>query len=208
MRADPKRLALEVHQIIRGHYKLVTSCIEAAYLFQRAALNLGEDVRRSVAQVMAYSPLLAEEIAKGKTMQECSDLAGKPGYWAVAVGYPESASDRFGASDRRRNRYVGHVVCTVEDRDHMLVIDPSADQMNRPLYGLKIDEPVVSRVPRLTRHILLRSDDGVMISYDLFPDMPLPLPRTQAWLDRQARVLADRVRSTERRSIHRLVRSA
>ena len=139
-----------------------------------------------VAQAHAQSALLAQAVQEGRDLQA---LFGQPGYWAVAVGLP-GESEVIGQSDSVRNRFIGHVVCVIDDGRQQWLVDPSADQMNRPERGLTIGEPIVARIPPAAASSMLVNPDGVRVRYELFPQVRAPMPRTALWLDRAAKELA------------------
>lgn len=129
-------LARRVRGVARSNYALATSCIETSYLLERAAAQFGLRMRRVVAQVHAYSPRMADAIRDGLSLDELRQLAEQPGYWSVSIGVPRPG-EWMGKSDVAANRFIGHVVClTAETPTMRLLVDPSADQMNRPQYGL------------------------------------------------------------------------
>lgn len=185
-RADLVAIAHAVRAVTLHHYQLETSCIETSYLFQHVACRFGIAARRMVAQVHAQSALLAQAVQEGKDLRA---LFGQPGYWAVAVGLP-GESEVIGQSDPVRNRFIGHVVCVIDDGRRQWLIDPSADQMNRPVQGLTIGEPIVAQIPPAATSSMLVNPDGVRVRYELFPQVRVPMPRTALWLDRAARGLA------------------
>lgn len=179
---DLMKLAQECRKRIRERYPRDTSCIESAFLFERAAGLLGQVVRRVVCQATAMTPLLAQAVAEGRDSKELMDL---PGYWAVAVGMLQSPEDFVGRKDLEKNRYVGHVVCLTDT----YLIDVSVDQMNRPARQLVLDEPLVAPyegqlvVMGFNRH-------NTIVKYVLHPDVPAPNPRTDKILERMAKAVA------------------
>jgi hypothetical protein len=179
---DLQKLAQDCRKRIRERYPRETSCIESAFLFERAAGLLGQSVQRVVCQATAMTPLLAQAVADGKNSGELLDL---PGYWAVAVGMLQSPEDYVGRAQPEINRYVGHVVCLTDTH----LIDVSVDQMNRPAKQLVLDEPLV--VPYEGQRIVVGFNrHNSIVKYTLHPDVPVPMPRTDKILERMAKAVA------------------
>lgn len=128
------------------------------------------------------TPLLAQAVAEG---QAASALMSQPGYWAVAVGMLQSPEDFVGRVEVEKNRFVGHVVCLAEGH----LVDPSVDQLSRPLKGLHIDEPLVADYDG-RRVVVGFNRRGSVVKYVLHPDVPVPAPRTDRKLERMAIALA------------------
>lgn len=179
---DLLKLALECRKRIRERYSRETSCIESAFLFERAAGLLGHTVRRVVCQATAMTPLLAQAVADGRAAKELVDM---PGYGAIAVGMLQLPGDFVGRKDLEKNRYVGHVVCLTDTH----LVDVSVDQMNRPAKQLVLDEPLV--VPYEGQLIVVGFNrHNTIVKYVLHPDVPAPEPRTNKILERMAKTVA------------------
>lgn len=176
------------------------SCIETAFLFERTAHHLGLPASRVVCQVLAISKLMAAELYRGVPPEEIPD---EYGYWSVHVGQLQFPEDYVGRMEDEKNRFVGHVVCLVDGR----LIDPSADQMNRPAKGLILDEPVIARLddeePNMAYTL---TPHGVSVRYTLHPDVPVPKPKSDRILERIARRLAKELQASLRASSEPRVR--
>lgn len=178
-------LARACRAAVRRRY-IATSCIETAFLFERTAHHLGLVATRVVCQVVAFSPAMAEALARGEDPNEAMK---RPECWSVGVGVMQGPEDFVGRLDRKGNRFVGHVVCLAGDR----LVDPSADQMSRPGKGLVIDAPIVARVGAKEGNdveVITRVPSGAVVRYTLYPDIPPPEPKTNRILERTAKRLA------------------
>lgn len=192
MNRSPLAVATEVRKIVRANYLHITSCIESAYLFERTAFHMKLPARRVVAQVVAYSPLLAQAIASEDTFytQAAESLVGQPGYWSVGVGMLQKPDDFVGRMESDLNRFVGHVVCVLEGDGVFALVDPSADQMSRPDRDLVIDKPIVVWPCENRDTVVTALRSGVVVRYDLHHDVAVPEPVTNRKLERYARGLA------------------
>lgn len=162
----------------------VTSCIETAFLFDCVAQQLNLPLKRAVCQVTAFSPKLAQAIANKMDTQS---LITEPGYWAVDVGHLQEPGDYVGRAMPERNRYVGHVVCLLGDD---LLLDVSADQMDRAAKGLVVDGPVLAQLDSQPV-VWAENAHGTVFRYQLHPNVPAPNPRSSdRILTRLARRLA------------------
>jgi hypothetical protein len=136
--------------------------------------------------VQAFSPKLAEQI-RTKSVDEAS--IGQPGIWSLTVGHPEYPQDVVGLIDETTNRFVGHVVCVAEDH----LIDPTVDQMSRPQWDMPLTEPALFKLDdraKSTQVAVTRTAHGVVLKYELFPDVPVPPAKSSKIVERLARGLA------------------
>lgn len=186
---DSESLARVCRALIRNDYPRVTSCIETSYLFERTAFYLGLSVTRVVCRAGAYSPLLAKAIGEGKTPKECMEFDD---HWSVMVGYNQSPEDYLGRIDNERNRFVGHLVCVADN----VLVDASADQMSRPTKGMPITGPVLTRI-KTGNVVIAETHDGVVVRYELHPEVAVPMPKSDRRLDRRAKALAAQIRTGE-----------
>lgn len=187
---DVSVLAARCRAVALQRY-IVTSCLETTQLFERAAFHLGVDVVRTVCQASAYTPKLAEQIRAGNV--DKSSL-GQPGIWAVGVGIPQYPEDFVGRLDLAKNRFVGHVVCLIEDH----LIDPSADQMSRPKWEMPITAPVVCHLSARSKEegvAWAQTPQGVLLKYVLYPDVTVPLAKQSKILERLAAGIAREMRA-------------
>lgn len=187
--ADVAQLAQACRSVVLNRFTLVTSCIETAYLLERTAFHRGLSLRRMVCQATAFSPLMAEAISEGADL---ASLKGQPGYWAVAIGSCAQSGDFVGRMEAEKNRFVGHVICLADD----LLIDPSADQMNRPTKGLHIPGPVLTAAYD-GAVIVAETDSGAIVRYVLHPDVAVPRPKSDRMLERMAQRLANSLQAHE-----------
>lgn len=179
----PMQVAKACRAAVKERY-VDRSCIETAFLFERTAHHLGLPASRVVCQVLAISKLMAAELYRGVPPEE---IPNEYGYWSVHIGQLQSPEDFVGRREDEKNRFVGHVVCLVDGR----LIDPSADQMNRPEKGLILDEPVITRLDDEEPNMAYtQTPHGVSVRYTLHPDVPVPKPRSDRILERTARRLA------------------
>jgi hypothetical protein len=182
---DPVALAHRCRIIALQRY-VKSSCIETSQLFERAAHHLGLSTSRVVCQVAAYSPKLAARIKDGTASVE---TANQPGMWSVGLGIPQYPDDFIGRVDAANNRFVGHVVCLVDD----YLVDPTADQMSRPEHDMPIPGPVLVKLsgPMKTKQVAwTETIDGVLLKYILYPDLSAPPPKREKILDRLAQGIA------------------
>jgi hypothetical protein len=178
---DVFRLAQRCRAVALQRY-IATSCLETTQLFQRAAFHLGLQTERMVCQASAYAPKLAAQIHAG-TFDKST--MGQPGVWGVAVGVPRYPGDFVGRIDVESNRFVGHVVCCVEDH----LVDPSIDQMSRPNWEMPITETLICPISATSREagvIWTETKKGVLVKYVLYPDIEVPPARQGKILERLA----------------------
>lgn len=159
-----------------------SSCIETSQIFASAAAHLGLPVTRMVCQVAAYSPKLAQLIKAGTANR---DSMNQPGMWSVGLGLPQSPEDFVGRMDTANNRFVGHVVCMVEDH----LVDPTVDQMSRPEHDMSLQAPFMIRLDdemRTKQVAWAETADGVLIKYVLHPKVAPPAPVRERIIERLA----------------------
>jgi hypothetical protein len=178
-------LAIACRKYTRAEYSQHSSCIETAYLFKACAFQLDSSLKVDlmVCQTTAFSPDFANLIRQGISPHDVS--LDTPGVWSVGIGQLQSTDDFVGREDKSKNRYVGHVVCIAEG----YIIDPSADQMNRPLKNLHISDPVIGLLDE-TDVCELVNENGCVIAYRLHPLVTPPFPKSNRKLDREAKKIA------------------
>lgn len=181
---DSLELAKACRSLVRERYVNTTSCIESAFLFERTAFHLGLKASRVVCQATAISALLAQAMKEGK---DPKSVQHEPGHWAVAIGSLQFPGDFVGRSEPEKNRFVGHVVCLA----HGYLIDPSVDQMHRPEKGLLLPEPVLGPADE-GRVVIVQAPSGALVKYELYPNVPVPKPKTDRVLERLAKGLAQK----------------
>jgi len=178
---DALLLAQKCRAVARQRFTK-TSCIETSLVFERAAAHLGLSARRIVCQVAAYSPKLAAQMKAGTVDRSKMD---EPGIWSVGIGIPESPDDYLGRLDTLNNRFVGHVVCIIEDH----LVDPTADQMSRPDRDMPMPEPVLCRMDdamRANQVAWTETPHGVLLKYLLYPDVTVPPTKWGKVIERMA----------------------
>lgn len=159
-----------------------SSCIETSELLHAVLTGLDAEPTRMVCQVVAYSPELARRMQEGKVDPT---TIGQPGLWSVGVGLPEGPADYVGRFDVANNRFIGHVVCIVENH----LVDPSVDQMSRPERDMPIKAPVICRLTdeMLAKGVaLVKTPHGVLIKYVMHPDVAVPSAKRGKIIDRMA----------------------
>lgn len=163
-----------------------SSCIETTQIFERAAAHLGLAATRVVCQAYAHSPKLAAQM---KTDTVDKSAIGQPGIWAVGVGVLQYPDDYVGRLDAANNRFVGHVVCLVDD----YLIDPTVDQMSRPAWDMPLPYAVLCPMdePMKANNVAwMETDHGVLLKYVIHPDVKAPPAKSGKIIERLAIGLA------------------
>jgi len=110
---------------------------------------------------------------------------GEPGIWSVGVGINQHPGDYLGRMDTENNRFVGHVVCVVED----YLVDPSVDQLSRPEWEMALPNPVMVRMSSAMKEAevaWLETTSGVLLKYLIHPEVTVPRAKRAKIIERLA----------------------
>lgn len=183
---DAFDLAHRCREAIRGKFFLQNACIDVSHLFERTAFHLGLQAKRVVCQALAFTPLWREAMDAGIDMKTKYDV---PGYWSVGVGFCQMPGDFIGRVDRQRNRFVGHVICLIDDH----LVDANSDQLSRPKQGMPIQSPIVFKLEeaQLSKNVVgIILPNDMEVEYRLHPDIPVPNTKYNKLIERLAKNLA------------------
>lgn len=154
-----ERIAIVCRQAILTRFGK-RSCVESGALVSRVLHGLGVPHRMAVCEAQAFNRVMADALRAGAPIEEIARMRGG---WSVLVGAPSEADDFPGRQDRKKNRFVGHVVVFAEANGTTVLIDPSADQMDRPGHGLRISGPLCCPVPANEKVLHIGSGSGMVV---------------------------------------------
>lgn len=136
-RKDLGVIAVATREILLTEYSR-DSCIASSLVGQKVLAHYSVQSRTVATKVAAYNDSGLEMSASGRPYSEWPVTA-----WSVGV-------QGSGVMDMETKRYDGHVVLVIKPAGSpRLLLDLSADQMDRPERHLRVPGPVAVELPRL-----------------------------------------------------------
>lgn len=136
-RKDLGVIAVATREIVLSEYGR-DSCIASSLIGQQVLAHFKVQARAVSSAVSAYNDLAMKMTSTNLPPQEWPDEA-----WSVGV-------QGSGVMNMETKRYDGHVVLIVKPQGSpRVLLDLSADQLDRPERGLRVPGPVAVELPRL-----------------------------------------------------------